>query len=232
MPAMFQNWRYLTFLHWRASVSAVAGLLPSSLRVDTYDGSAWVGVTPFLLSGLRPPFSSALWWISEFPETNCRTYVIGPDGRAGIWFFSLDAARWPAVLGARVGYGLPYAWSRMRVTMENDRVRYESRRVGCARAASSIEVEVGQRIEPSEIEIFLTARYRLFSTIWGRLACAEVEHEPWPLHSASLLHCEQTLTQEAGIYVEPAGPLVHFSPGVKVRVGRPKLVSVANRSPR
>jgi hypothetical protein len=225
LPFLFQNWCYLTFLHWRASVSAVSGLLPGYLTVDSFDGSAWVGITPFLLSGLRPPFGPALWWISEFPETNCRTYVRGPDGRAGIWFFSLDAARWAAVVGARLGYGLPYAWSRMTFSLENRRVRYESRRICCAGAATSIEVEAGDSIEPSEIEVSLTARFRLFSTIWGQLACAEVEHEPWPLHRASLLHCEQTLTQAAGIQVESAEPLLHFSPGVKVRVGRPKLVS-------
>jgi uncharacterized protein YqjF (DUF2071 family) len=92
---------------------------------------------------------------------------------------------------------------------------------------TSIEIEAGDRIEPSDIEVFLTARFRLFSTICGRLVWAEVEHEPWPLHGAGLLHCEQTLTQAAGIQVQAADPLLHFSPGVNVRVGRPKLVSLS-----
>jgi uncharacterized protein len=220
---MFQNWLRLTFLHWRAKPSAISPFLPDLLKVDMYDGSAWVGVTPFLLGGLRPPFSPALPWISEFPETNCRTYVLGPDGRAGIWFFSLDAARWPAVLGARAAYGLPYEWSRMRVGAGGRRVRYESRRISGVRAETEIEVETGDQMEPGALELFLTARFRLFSTIRGRLVYADVEHEPWPLRAARLLHCEQTLTQAAGVKLDTATPLVHYSPGITVRIGRPKL---------
>src|SRR5262245_22145614 len=85
----------------------------------------------------------------------------------------------PAVLGARTGYGRPYAWSRMRFTVENRRVHYESRRICCARAATSIEIEAGDLIQASEIEVFLTARFCLFSAMLGRLVYAEVEHEPW-----------------------------------------------------
>ena len=43
-----------------------------------------------------------------FPELNLRTYVKGPDGRGGVYFFSLDAASLLAVVGARVAFGLPY----------------------------------------------------------------------------------------------------------------------------
>lgn len=229
LPAMFQSWLHLTFLHWRAEASAIAPLLPASLKVDMYDGSAWVGIAAFLLGGLRPPLGPPLPWISEFPETNCRTYVVGPDGRAGIWFFSLDAARWAAVFGARISYGLPYEWSRMRVNLVGKRVRYESRRISGPRAETAIEVEAGDPIEPSALEIFLTARFRVYSTIFGQLIYSDVEHETWPLHGAKLLHCEQTLTQAAGIKLESAIPLLHFSPGVTVRIGRPKLASALIR---
>ena len=51
-------------------------------------------------------------WCSRFPETNVRTYVVGPDGRDGLWSFSLDAARLEPVLVARSTYALPYMWSQ------------------------------------------------------------------------------------------------------------------------
>jgi pimeloyl-ACP methyl ester carboxylesterase len=38
--------------------------------------------------------------VRRFPETDVRTYVVGPDGREGLWFFSLDAARLEPVLVA------------------------------------------------------------------------------------------------------------------------------------
>lgn len=40
--------------------------------------------------------------VPPFPETNLRTYVLGPDGRPGIWFWSLDATSPSAVAAARL----------------------------------------------------------------------------------------------------------------------------------
>ena len=102
---MYQGWRNLTFLHWRYPAEVLQAHLPAGLRIDTFDGSAWLRLAPFMLR-LR---------VSAFPETNVLTYVIGPDGGSGVWFFSLDAAQLLAVVGARLAYGLPYMWSRMRV---------------------------------------------------------------------------------------------------------------------
>lgn len=217
-PVMHQGWLDLTFLHWRIPASALAPLIPRGLSVDTFDGSAWIGVTPFRVAGLRPPFSPPLPWISNFPETNCRTYVRGASGPPAIWFFSLDCARAAAVLGARLGYGLPYVWSRMRVEAGARAVRYWSRRRWPdRRARTEIEIERVGGLEPGPREIFLTARYCLYSRIAGRLAYADVEHAPWPLESARVIHCEQNL---AGVDGEP---LAHFSPGVWVRIGRPRF---------
>src|SRR2546423_2489451 len=92
-PVMLQEWRHLTFLHWRYRPDVIQALLPAGLTVQTMDGSAWVGLIPFLMSGVRPPRVPALPWLSRFPETNVRTYVSGPDGGTGIWFLSLHAAR-------------------------------------------------------------------------------------------------------------------------------------------
>jgi uncharacterized protein YqjF (DUF2071 family) len=91
--AMRQTWRNLTFLHGRHALAVVARSLPPGLRVDTFDGAAYVGLIPFEIHNLRG--------IPHFPETNVRTYVIGPDGSRAVWFFSLDAARLAAVIGAR-----------------------------------------------------------------------------------------------------------------------------------
>ena len=110
----------LTFLHWRYPPETVQALLPDGLEVETFDGVAWVGLIPFLMDRVRPRWLPPVPWLSRFPETNVRTYVRGPDGRTGIWFFSLDAARLPAVLAARVGFGLPYYWSEMSVRAMGD----------------------------------------------------------------------------------------------------------------
>jgi uncharacterized protein len=218
---MFQGWDRLTFLHWRYPPDIVRGFLPRGIELDIFDRSAWIGLTPFLLTRLRAPGLPALPWISQFPEMNLRTYVRGLDGERGIWFFSLEADRLAAVAGARLSYGLPYRWARMKVAFDSERIEYVSRRhFGPGRAA--ITVQTGSPIIPGEREDFLTARFRLYTKLAGRLAFAEVEHPPWPLRSASVMRLEQDLIECAGL-PKPAGdPLAHFSPGVYVRVGRPR----------
>ena len=115
-PVMLQRWHEISFFHWSCDPALLQPRLPPGLRIDTHEGKAWISLTPFLLTGLRPPlFPHALGL--TFPEMNLRTYAVGPDG-PGIWFFSLDAARIIAVLGARVSYGLPYYWSDMRVDID------------------------------------------------------------------------------------------------------------------
>ena len=98
-PVMFQNWCSLSFLHWRCDARALQARLPTGLELDTFQQSGWIGLTPFRLTGLRPPGLPPLPWLSTFPETNLRTYVRGPAG-PGIWFYSLEAASALAVLGA------------------------------------------------------------------------------------------------------------------------------------
>jgi uncharacterized protein YqjF (DUF2071 family) len=212
---MYQAWRNLTFLHWRYPAQVLQTHLPAGLRIDTFDGSAWLRLAPFLLE-LR------LW---AFPETNVLTYVIGPDGEAGVWFFSLDAASASAVAGARLVYGLPYMWSRMRVYAEGRRAEYESvRRWPDRRGMTRIAVERGEAIQAGELETFLTARFRLYSLRRGRLIFARVEHAPWPLESARLVSLQQTLTDTLGLPPPAGEPLVHFSPGVEVQAGPPGII--------
>src|ERR1700734_1447986 len=114
-PVMRQRWQRLTFLHWAYDPDAVQRLLPAGLTVDTFGGVAWVGLVPFYMQ-VHTPGDRGVPWVSNFCETNVRTYARDREGRAGIWFLSLDAARLGAVAVARASYQLPYFWSSMRVT--------------------------------------------------------------------------------------------------------------------
>jgi uncharacterized protein YqjF (DUF2071 family) len=227
-PVMYQRWSWLTFLHWRCDPKEIRPLIPSGLELDTFHGSAWIGVTPFLMEGLRPPGIPPLPWLSRAPETNVRTYVRGPDGRFGIWFFSLDHARLPAVLAARAAYFLPYMWSEMDFKRRGTNVSYRGQRRWPGPGASyRITVEAGDRYEENELDDldhFLTARWVLF-TYYGRVpAAATVEHPRWPLHKGRILRLDQTLLRAAGL-PEPRGdPLVHFSPGVDTRISAPRVI--------
>jgi uncharacterized protein YqjF (DUF2071 family) len=153
---MYQTWSWISFLHWSYEPPVLQRLLPGGLRPHTFDGRAWVGLTPFFLQDLRTPVAPALPWFTSFPETNVRTYVRGPDGREGLWFFSLDAARLEPVLVARSTYALPYMWSQMTVQRDGPTIRYRSRRRWpCPTSATSgITLEVGDPLSPEELDDF------------------------------------------------------------------------------
>ncbi|HVT67348.1 MAG TPA: DUF2071 domain-containing protein [Trebonia sp.] len=220
-PVMYHQWNSITFLHWRYPAALVQSLVPSGLTVETCDGTAWAGLTPFRMEGVRAPAVPALPWLSRFGEVNVRTYVRDGQGRSGICFFSLDAARLPAVVAARASYRLPYFWSDIGVRAAGTRMSYRCRRLYPPGARLAAEVRAGPPLtaaEHDELAVFLTARYRLFTTIGGRLAAAEAEHEPWPLRRAEVLSLDQNLLQAAGLPAPEGDPLVHASPGVAVRV--------------
>jgi uncharacterized protein YqjF (DUF2071 family) len=110
---MRQRWRDLLFLHWRWSAEAIQATLPAGLTVDTFEGSAYVGVVPFQMEAVRPRFLPAVPGVSWFGELNLRTYVVGPNGRPGVWFYSLDAHQHLAVWIARRLFSLPYHYAKI-----------------------------------------------------------------------------------------------------------------------
>src|SRR5690349_18551619 len=122
------RWRDLLFAHWPVPVEAVRPLVPAGLEIDTFDGQAWVGVVPFRMEGVAPRFLPSVPGPSAFPELNVRTYV-RRGRRAGVWFFSLDAASRVAVEGARLGFHLPYYRAAMSVATDGGWTTYRSERL-------------------------------------------------------------------------------------------------------
>jgi uncharacterized protein len=223
-PIMEHHWGQLTFLHWSYPIEAVQRLLPAGLTVDAFGGVAWMGLVPFFmqvsLPGRRP-----LPRVGRFCETNVRTYVRDADGRPGIWFFSLDATGLAAVLTARVTYRLPYCWSEMSLKRTGEEIRYDCRRRWPGPASSHAVIRIGERYEPDELgarDHFLTARWILFSRTRHFHRLARAVHAPWVLHRASALEVDDGLIEAAGLPAPTGPPLVHYSPGLQVKIGRPE----------
>ena len=112
MHIMHQDWHKLLFLHWEVRVEDLRPLIPEKLAIDTFEGKAWLTVTPLTITNLRPPYLPPLPYLSWLYELNVRTYV-HIDGVPGVWFFSLDANNLPAVIGARMFFSLPYYNARI-----------------------------------------------------------------------------------------------------------------------
>jgi len=217
---MRQSWHDVSFLHWRYDPALVRPLVPRGLELDLYDGAAWIGLVPFYITGLTLPNAPSIPYLSNFPETNVRTYATDRTGGRGVWFFSLDAARLLAVVGARAGYALPYFWSRMRVSCDGNVARYSSERLHSPKASSEIAVAIGHPIaSPSELEIFLTMRFRLYAERVGRTWKVDIEHQPWPLQRASVTGVSETLLQAAGLPAPVGEAMTHYAKRVDVKVG-------------
>jgi uncharacterized protein YqjF (DUF2071 family) len=223
---MLQRWEWMSFLHWRYDPAVVRSLLPPGLEVETFDGSAWVGLLPFRMR-VRFAGMPAVPWLSTFPETNVRTYVRGPDGGTGIWFLSLEAARLVPALTGRTGLALPYTWARMEVRRSESVITYRSTRLwpGPRGAGTAIRVEPGEETGIGPLEDFLVSRFRLYARVAGRLVRVAAEHEPWSLRSAHIVDLEQDLLQADGLPPPQGPPLAHFSEGVDVRIAPPAAVA-------
>jgi uncharacterized protein len=240
VPLLRASWDALTFVHWRVAPERVQALLPSGLEVDVYDGSAWVGLTPFVMGNMRPlgvpdlpgglrvPGSRRLPRladVSSTPETNLRTYVRGPDGRDGLWFLTIDTGSAALAAAIRAAVGAPYHRARMSVEPDERTVRYAGSRRG-SHEAYRLEIEPGEPIVPSELDVWVSSRWRAYTRHVGRLLVTPVEHEPWPLRRATLRSLEQNLTDSVGLPGLGEPTLVHYSDGVrKVRLGRPAVVA-------
>jgi uncharacterized protein len=210
--AQAQTWRDLLFAHWSPAEDRLRELVPAALSIDTFDGHAWIAVTPFEISGLRFRGTPPVPGLSRFPEINVRTYVT-VDGRPGIYFFSLDAASAPAVAAARALYHLPYFRSRMSVQRDGQEIRYASARAGASAAIRLRYHPAGASFVPRRgtLEHFLTERYCLYTVVRGRVHRAEIHHPPWALQVAEAHIAENTMAEAAGLDLPARPRLLHFA---------------------
>jgi uncharacterized protein len=230
--AGYQRWRNLLFLHWRISPAEASASVPDWLSVDTFEGSAWIGLVLFSMSGVRPWWSPSIPGISAFPETNVRTYVHLDGSDPGVWFLSLDAG---GSLGARLGrskWGLPYHHSKMRVRRQSTQIRYECDRLWPGRmgVGGRVEAEIGDvfaglhrgvdlgHAVPGSLEHFLIERYVLYVQKDEHLLCGRVHHRPYSLREAKLTYSEQSFLTDLGLHFERPPDHVAFSEGVSVEV--------------
>lgn len=201
LPAMYQSWHDLLFLHAKCDPSLIQAMLPEGLTVETFDGFAWLGFVPFRMSHIRPRRLISMPWISAFEETNIRTYVTHPEHGPGVWFFSLDAARYFGCFLARQWFSLPYFHSSLFVLKKDETFAYSGARfrnqvlpgLPCQTFSLSDYTILGNRsgnwheAEEESFEFWLAERYRLYSLGKdGRLRTALVHHKPYQLAAAEL----------------------------------------------
>jgi uncharacterized protein len=212
---MGQSWFDLLFAHWRVDAARLRRVLPPGIELETIDGSAWIGVTPFEVRALRLRLTLPAPFVSTFPELNVRTYVT-VDGKPGIYFLSLDAGSQLAVAAARRTYRFPYFKARMSARRDGETIDYSSERVPGSGPAAAFRAGYAPRGEPfvavpGSLEWRLTERYCAYTLDEERRVLrAEIHHRPWSLRGAEAEIAVNTMTAPFGIELE-GEPLLHLA---------------------
>lgn len=226
---MAMQWHELLFIHWPVPAAALRPFIPPGLELQTWDGSAWLGVVPFMMRGVRPRLTPDLPGISAFPELNVRTYVT-LGGKPGVWFFSLDAANRLAVRVARYTFHLPYMDARMACEPQGEAVRYRSLRThpGAPPAAFRAEYRPTGPIyhsTPGSFEHWLTERYCLYAANRrGQIWRGDIHHGPWPLQPAEAEIAENSMAAQIRLNLSPTPALLHFARRIDVAAWAPQRV--------
>lgn len=242
------DWRDALFAHWPVDVETLRARLPAGIEPRTHDGRAWLGVVAFVMEDIRPrglPRALGL----TFGEANLRTYVTGPDGGEGIYFFNLDAADPLGVGVARWLFRLPYYRASMQVDRTGpapDRtasrpphgrtVDFTTHRTHPGVPSAHLDATYGPIGEasipdPESLEAFLVENYRFYlasGDVGGgdtarerqRIYAGDVAHTPWPLYDADLELRSTNFFEVNGFTAPDDAPLAHYSPGVRVDADR------------
>jgi uncharacterized protein YqjF (DUF2071 family) len=227
--ALGMSWRDLLFMHWPVRADSLRPLVPPALKLDTFDGSAWLGVVPFRMTGVRPRFVPPFPALSNFPEINLRTYVTA-GGIPGIWFFSLDAHNPVAVRLARATFHLPYFDARMYCRPSDDGILYRSARTHRGAPPAEFATRYGPSGNPFEsgpgtLENFLTERYCLYAADGrGNVRRGDVHHQLWPLQPAEVEVEKLAMTGQIGVTLPETDPLLHFSERLDVLAWPPRRI--------
>jgi uncharacterized protein len=206
-----QSWHDLLFAHWPVPTVILRPFVPQPLKIQEFEGTSWIGLVPFRMTGvMRRPWPD-LPWVSAFPELNVRTYV-EHDGKPGVWFLSLDATNPLAVWAARRFFHLPYFRATMSVSPNGDSFKYGSRRAGAEFTASYKPASAVYQAAPGSLEHWLTERYCLYALAPdGFLWRTDVHHLPWPLQFAEAGISANTMFDFHGLPIQGAPALLHFS---------------------
>jgi uncharacterized protein YqjF (DUF2071 family) len=226
MVPLEMEWRHLLFENWPVGPAVVDAHLPDPLTVDEHDDRAWLSVVPFANAAVRPAGLPARVGL-HLPELNLRTYVTH-DGTPAVYFFSLDTEGLLGVAGARLLQHLPYYYARISLTGADDGVRFVSHRRHPGARPAAYEATyrpTGSAFDARDDPLarFLVERYRFYTeTPDGSLRYADIDHDPWTLHPATVDVSTNTLFTANGFRRPASDPTRYYSPGLDVTASRSK----------
>ncbi|GAA0535792.1 hypothetical protein GCM10011581_24690 [Saccharopolyspora subtropica] len=208
--------RDVVLLNWPCPAPKLAPLLPPRTHVDVFAGTGWIG-----LVGLRITLTGVvgLRCSRRFDEVNVRTYVVDDEGRRGVVFFVVAVSEsLLAPLAGAVAHLPCRACAQGRASSPRG-IEY---RATSGDASLCFRARRGHRIAPTDLDRFLTARWRVYTRCRGTTVVAPLAHEPWSLDVAQLRDfSDNGLLAVLGLPSAPQIPSTLFASRVDARLGVP-----------
>ena len=120
--------------------------------------------------------------------------------------------------------GFPYFWADLTLNIDGSNVTYTTRRRRWPRspaAHTQVSIDIGEPIEPTGLDVFLTARWGTVAKSFGRLWFHAVDHEAWTLHDATLIRLDDSAMAAPGLPTPLGEPIVRWARPVHARFARP-----------
>ena len=216
---MKQTWNDTLFAHYPVQREVLEKIVPSALTLDSFHGSCWVSIVPYLTSSMHLRGLPPIPGMAAFPGFNIRTYVT-VDGKPGVYFFSLTAANFLAAYTAKTFFRLPYTYMEMKYKKVNDLIVFESeKKSGVQLLCNYKSVSAPSPTEKGSLEEWLVQRYCLYTVSKkGEPMRADILHEPWMLEKVEAKIHQNTLLSSLNIVPEIEEPILHYAKKAVVRI--------------
>lgn len=216
-----QHWNNVLFVHWPTPHERIQPFIPEGLELETYDGSAWLGIVALRLSGVHLRNLPSVPFASEFLQLNLRTYVRAED-KPGIYLFSADVSNPLVVTAARQLFFAPCWNAEMSYSADAELNLFSSTRDDPNAPTATFSASYGPispmyNAEPGTLDHWLIERYCVYTADpSGQLFRSEAHHFPWPLQRAEALIGANTLTLPQGVELGEMDPLLcHYAHGLQ-----------------
>ncbi|MDS0281688.1 DUF2071 domain-containing protein [Haloarcula onubensis] len=206
------------FCHWPVDPDELARAIPCWLTVERAADDAWITAIHHTVAGVSA-FGVDLG--NPAQSVTVRTYVRGPDGQRGLYFFAAFTTD-PIASAAGPLLRLDYRDGRVARRDADGDYRTERALDVDGRRALTVRYTPGDEpattAPPDSLPAFFVERFRVFGEgPLGARVVGHVGHDPWelgPVESA----VDGDLLSVLGL-PEPVGdPLVHYSPGNELGV--------------
>ncbi|UYQ94077.1 DUF2071 domain-containing protein [Chitinophaga horti] len=217
----YQEWDQVLFFHWQLDPAEVTPLLPPKLRLDLFEGRAWISLVPFTMMQVRPRLLPPLSFVSDFHEVNLRTYVTnGPN--KGVYFFSLEAGNAFSAYISRRFSGLPY--ERSAISREAGQYDVQNPRTG---NHLRVRYTPGEAVKhKTELDKWLTERYYLMLQKGDKVFEFHVHHPEWALQEPGVQEVDISYKLGNLHLTHKTVARTHYSPGVKVIAWPQEIIHV------